>query len=118
MRTSYFFKKIYLSIGCTLILFMLHSQSDPSSFLPEEISGLERKRSIGKFHNSSAKTVTKREVKSAIAEAVSEMKSEFRNTRSTAGLTGMIQAVTNTLNDAVSDGWIKSNCRTQLISIS
>jgi len=61
-----------------------------------------------KRNNSSAKTVTKSEVKSAIAEAVSEMKSEFQGTRSTRGLTSMMQAVTNTLNDAVADGWIKS----------
>lgn len=59
-------------------------------------------------NNSSAKTVTKTEVKSAIAQSVREMKNEFDCSRSTRGLTAMLQAVTNTLNEAVADGWIKS----------
>jgi len=53
-------------------------------------------------------SITKAEAQKVIADTVKEMKSEFRYERSTRGLSRMEDAVRNTLEDAVSWGWVKT----------
>ena len=52
-------------------------------------------------------TVSAKEVKEILTETRNDMKDAFYCERSTRGLTKMGEAVTNTLQDAIKDGWIR-----------
>lgn len=56
----------------------------------------------------SGNTVSKKEVTEAINSAVKDLKDHFEGDTSTRGLSKMTRAVANTLELAVSSGWVKS----------
>ena len=56
---------------------------------------------------NSGNTISKKEAEAAVKQAVHDLKDEFIYSDSTRGLTRAARAITNTLNRAIKDGWVR-----------